>query len=67
MKIEKVTEEDFIKYDEESKYKLYEEIYRLYSKKVDENERQYKLLSDKQDKIITLKEIVYGIIDKIGI
>lgn len=66
MKIEKVIEEEFYKCDEENKYKLYEEIYRLYSKKVDENERQYKLLSDKQDKIIKLKEIVYEIIDKIS-
>ena len=64
MKIEKIQELDFEELEETKKYEIYEFIYEEYAKKVEQNERQFELLQDKEGTISRLKRVVKTIIDE---
>ena len=64
MKIEKISDKDFETIEETKKYEIYEFIYKEYEKKVEQNERQFELLQDKEVTISRLKRIVKTIIDE---
>lgn len=58
--------EEFEELNNDLKWDAYSELVYEYKRKVKENERQYILLSEKSDMIITLKRILYAIIDVLG-
>lgn len=58
--------EEFNKLNEDIKWDIYSEIANEYKRKVNENERQFNLLCNKQDIIINLKQILHDIIERIG-
>lgn len=60
------TLEEFNNLDNDIKWDLYSDMTYEFKRKIQENEKQFRLLQEKQDTIIKLKEILYSIIDKIG-
>ena len=60
------TMKEFNDFENDIKWDIYSEIVNELKREVKENEKQFRLLQNKQDIIINLKSILHEIIESIG-